>query len=78
MSYHSTQPWPWPSQLMIGCVAPVESDALTIDTNELEDLKWVDRAGVRAALANAAEAPFLPPPEYTIANALLTRWARGE
>ena len=76
--YVASQPWPFPSsQLMLGCVATVQSDALVIDRDELEDLMWVDREGVRAALAGAAEAPFLPPPPYTIANALLTRWVDG-
>jgi len=77
--YVASQPWPLPlSQLMIGCVAQVESDQLVIDRDELEDVIWVDRDGVRAALANRDEAPFLAPPAYTIANELLSRWARGE
>ena len=76
--YVASQPWPFPSsQLMLGCVATVQSDALVIDRDELEDLMWVDREGVRAALAGAEGAPFLPPPPYTIANALLTRWVDG-
>ena len=76
--YVASQPWPFPgSQLMLGCVAAVESDVLVIDRDELEDLMWVDREGVRAALAGAEGAPFLPPPPYTIANALLTRWVDG-
>lgn len=76
--YVASQPWPFPSsQLMLGCVATVESDALVIDSDELEDLMWVDREGVRAALAGAEGAPFLPPPPYTIASALLTRWVDG-
>lgn len=77
--YVASQPWPLPgSQLMIGCVAQVESDALVIDRDELEDLIWVDREGVLAALADGDEAPFLAPPAYTIAHELLSRWARGE
>jgi NAD+ diphosphatase len=77
--YVASQPWPLPSsQLMLGCVARVESDALTVDRDELDDAKWVDREGVRAALANEPGAPFLAPPPYTIACELLTRWARGE
>lgn len=77
--YVASQPWPFGgSQLMIGCVAQVDSDELVIDRDELDDAKWVDRAGVVAALAGEQGAPFLPPPPYTIAHALLTRWARGE
>ncbi len=77
--YVASQPWPLPlSQLMLACVATVESDALTIDRDELDDAKWVDRDGVRAALAGAPEAPFVPPPPFAIAHTLLSRWALGE
>ena len=72
--YIASQPWPFPSQLMIACVAMVEDDRLTIDHSELDDAKWVDRAGVAAVLAHAPDAPFLPPPDYAIAHTLLARW----
>lgn len=72
--YMASQPWPFPSQLMIACVGMTDDDALTIDHTELEDAKWVARAGVAAALAGDAGAPFLPPPPYAIAHTLLARW----
>ena len=72
--YVASQPWPFPGSLMIACVAAAESDALTLDSRELEDAIWVDRAGVAAAMAGAAEAPFLAPPRFAIAYTLLERW----
>ena len=72
--YIASQPWPFPSQLMIACVAQVEDDALTLDTNELEDAIWVPREQVRAVLSGGT-GPFLAPPTYAIAHTLLTRWA---
>ena len=72
--YVASQPWPFPSQLMIACVARAESDAISLDANELEDAIWVTRAEVRAALAGE-EAPFLAPPPYAIAHTLLAEWA---
>jgi NAD+ diphosphatase len=72
--YVASQPWPFPGQLMIACLAEAESDAITLDTNELEHAIWVDRAGVAAALGGDAGAPFEPPPPYAIAHTLLTRW----
>jgi NAD+ diphosphatase len=76
--YLASQPWPFvSSQLMLACVATVESGVLEIDRSELDDAKWVDRDGVLAALAGAADAPFLPPPPTAIAHTLLTRWAAG-
>lgn len=72
--YVASQPWPFPGQLMIGCLAEAESDAITLDTNELEHAMWVDRAAVEAALRGDSGAPFEPPPHYAIAHTLLTRW----
>ena len=71
--YIASQPWPFPSQLMIACVATTDDDQLVIDTTELEDARWVDRAGVAAALAGDPDAPFLPPPRYAIAHTLFRR-----
>ena len=65
---------PFPSSLMIACVGVAEDDAITLDTNELEDAMWVPREMVRAVLAGEA-GPFLPPPPYAIAHTLLTVWA---
>ncbi len=72
--YVASQPWPFPSQLMIGCIATAADPTLTIDGEELEDAIWVDRAGVRAALAGEADAPFVAPPAYAIAHSLLRAW----
>ncbi len=72
--YVASQPWPFPSQLMIACIATVADDAITIDTTELEEAKWVTRADVAAALAGDPAAPFLPPPHYAIANLLFRSW----
>ena len=72
--YIASQPWPFPSSLMMACVATAEDDALTIDTNELEDAIWVERSVVQAVL-RGEPGPFLPPPPYAIAHTLLTAWA---
>jgi NAD+ diphosphatase len=73
--YAASQPWPFPSQLMIACIAEAESDAIILDQAELEDAKWVSRAEVVAALDHAPNAAFLPPPDYAIANTLFRLWA---
>ncbi len=74
--YIASQPWPFPSSLMIACVATADDDRLTVDENELEDVMWVDRATVRAVLAGE-DGPFIAPPPYAIAHTLLTQWAAG-
>ncbi len=72
--YMASQPWPFPSQLMIACVGLTDDDGLTVDRTELEDAKWVTRAEVRAALAGEPNAAFLPPPPYAIAHTLFRMW----
>ena len=72
--YLASQPWPFPSSLMIACTAQAGNDAITVDTTELEDARWFTRAEVAAALAGEADAAFLPPPPHAIAHTLLTAW----
>ena len=74
VQYVASQPWPFPSSLMIGCSARALDDRLTIDTTELDDARWFTREEVAAALARAAGAAFLPPPPYAIARTLLDNW----
>lgn len=71
--YVASQPWPFPSQLMIACIGIADDDAITLDDNELETAGWFSRDEVRAALAG--DGPFVAPPNYAIAHTLLTRWA---
>ena len=72
--YVASQPWPFPSSLMIGCSAHAESRELTIDRTELEDARWFSRDAIAAALAGAPDAAFQPPPKAAIARTLLERW----
>ncbi len=76
--YVASQPWPFPGQLMIACIAEAQDDALTIDRTELDDAFWATRSEVRAALAGEEGARFLAPPPFAIANTLLVRWANGD
>ena len=77
VSYLTSQPWPFPGQLMIACIASADSEALRLDRNELEHAFWATREEVKAALAGDPSAPFLAPPPFAIANTLLTRWSEG-
>jgi NAD+ diphosphatase len=75
IEYVTSQPWPFPSSLMIGCTARSLSTDLTIDTNELDDARWFSRAEVEAALAGREDSAFQPPPRFAIARTLLEHWA---
>jgi NAD+ diphosphatase len=72
--YVASQPWPFPSSLMIGCRAEAESAELKIDTTELDDARWFSREEIAAAFDEAPDAPFLPPPKAAIARTLLEHW----
>jgi NAD+ diphosphatase len=72
--YVASQPWPFPSSLMIGCHAESLSDELTIDLTELDDARWFSREEVAKSLADDPGAPFQAPPKAAIARTLLERW----
>ncbi|MHA6718296.1 NAD(+) diphosphatase [Sphingomonas sp. RS6] len=76
--YVASQPWPFPSSLMIACIGEALDETIAIDVHELEDARWFTRAEVRLALAGDVSAPFLPPPPYAIARTLLQAWADGD
>ena len=44
VNYYMTQPWPYPSSLMIGCTARATNEDIVVDRTELEDARWFDRA----------------------------------
>jgi NAD+ diphosphatase len=74
VTYVASQPWPFPSSLMIGCFASAKSSELTIDTAELEDARWFTREEVEYAIDGGENAPFQPPPRMAIARTLFEHW----
>jgi NAD+ diphosphatase len=74
VAYVASQPWPFPSSLMVGCTARALSAELKVDHGELEDARWFTRAQVASALTDAADAAFQAPPRHAIARTLLERW----
>lgn len=46
--FYSSQPWPFPYTLMLGCIAQASTEALIVDKEELEDAKWVGREQLSA------------------------------
>ncbi|MBU6298314.1 MAG: NAD(+) diphosphatase [Alphaproteobacteria bacterium] len=76
IAYYASQPWPFPSQLMIGCFAECDSRALTLDPNEIADAQWFTREQARALLAGeipGRRGPFA----VAIAHHLIRAWAEG-
>ncbi len=74
--YLASQPWPFPSQLMIGCTSITDNPELTIDRTELDDARWFTRAELedaRAAGEDGNDQLIFPRP-FAIAHHLLTWW----
>jgi NAD+ diphosphatase len=74
VAYVASQPWPFPSSLMIGCTAQATARDLTIDTAELEDARWFTRGEVADAIRDPDNGQFQPPPRFAIARTLLEHW----
>ena len=70
-SYVASQPWPFPSSLMIGFHAIAAGDPAPGD-GELEQVRWFERAQVEAAAAGRGPV-FLSPP-YSISRRLIDGW----
>jgi NAD+ diphosphatase len=73
VGYLSSQPWPFPSSLMIGCRGEALSHDIHRDPAELEDARWVTREEAMAALSNQNPDLRLARPG-SIARFLLERW----
>ena len=71
--YLTSQPWPFPASLMLGCVGIAETTALTLDPVEIEAARWADRAEVMEALIGRHPDIELPQ-TGSIAHDLITRW----
>lgn len=74
VSYHASQPWPFPSSLMISCIAEAASDAITMDKTELEDCRWVHRSELRQMFAGAHPDGLTAPQPIAIAHLLMRDW----
>jgi NAD+ diphosphatase len=75
--YHSTQPWPYPSSLMIGLIAEVEDEEGAPDQSELSEIRWFTRAEARQLLKGELPDTFCPQP-LAIAHQLIRAWAEED
>ena len=77
VKYHSSQPWPFPSSLMIGCLAEAATTQIRMDAEEMTDVQWFDRAEVVRALEGESAKLTVPGP-IAIAHHLIKAWAYSE
>lgn len=77
VAYHSSQPWPFPHSLMIGCHAEALTTEVERDAAELEDCRWFARGEVRAMLAGTHPGGLTTPFPMAIAHHLIRAFAEG-
>jgi NAD+ diphosphatase len=77
VAYAFCQPWPFPSQLMLGLVAEALADDLVPDLSELADARWFTREEVALMLARGHPEGFFAPPPAAIAHHLMGRFVAG-
>lgn len=71
VEYVASQPWPFPSSLMLGFVAHATSTEIRVDGEEIEEARWFSREELRAAFASGE---VLPPSGISIAARLIELW----
>jgi NAD+ diphosphatase len=71
VKYALSQPWPFPSSLMIGCHAQALNDSIVIDPTEIEDARWFHRDELAAMLARRHPDGLTTPPPVAIAHHLI-------
>jgi NAD+ diphosphatase len=74
--YVASQPWPFPTSLMLGFTAPWRSGRPRRVDAELEDVRWFSREQVAAAVEGRDDGPLGVPPRFAIARRLLEAWLR--
>jgi len=71
VSYHSSQPWPFPSSLMLGFMAEATSSEIILNDGELEDARWFTRKELRSGFPKL---PF----QISIARRLVDHWLAAD
>lgn len=73
--YQFSQPWPFPSTLMMGFIADAKARVLDLDREEIEEARWISLEDIRALLAGEERGGVFLPPKFTIARQLVEKWA---
>ena len=75
ITYHSSQPWPFPSSIMVGFSATARNRNLNLDNDELEDARWFTRSEIAAGLQDGS---LRLPPLISIAYRLIRDWYNAD
>lgn len=77
VTFHSTQPWPFPHSLMIGCIGIAETTEINIDPTEIQEARWFPRAEVKLMAEGKHPDGCWIPGQQAIARALITAFIDG-
>lgn len=75
--YFASQPWPFPSSLMIGCHAQALTEDIVIDPTEIAAARWFDRDELKLMLARAHPQGLSTPPPIAIAHHIIRDFAEN-
>ena len=75
--YFASQPWPFPSNLMIGCFGEAETRDIVVDGHEILTARWFERGLVRKVLSGESTEVLLPRRD-AIAHHLIRAWAERD
>jgi NAD+ diphosphatase len=75
--YVSSQPWPFPHSLMLGCWGEALSEELTLSAAEISDARWFSREQAASMLAKSHPEGFEVPPSISIAHTLIQSFVDG-
>jgi NAD+ diphosphatase len=78
VAYHASQPWPFPSSLMLGAYAAATSRDVVVDRVELEDCRWFPRAEVTTMAAKAHPDGLTVPVPGTLSRRLIDDWLHAD
>jgi len=76
--YFASQPWPFPTSLMIGCHTEALSEEIVVDRQELEDARWFNKDEVAAMLTRRHRDGLTTPPGVAIGYHIIRAWIEDE
>jgi NAD+ diphosphatase len=78
VGYFASQPWPFPTSLMIGCHAEALTHEIVVDREELEDARWFSRSEIETMLMRRHPQGLTTPPPVAIAHHIIRAWIEDE
>ncbi len=75
LRYHSSQPWPFPAQIMVGFLATAATTEIHLDTEEIAEARWFTREELRGI---TPDGPVQLPRGDSVARRMISGWIEGE